>query len=325
MQLLRRLSLPALFVLGSSFGFTTSASAQLYGPGTSSLSTFAYLDAGNLSADGSGNVSALYTTVDYSPTGQFVATSGSQSFTGNNRAGVQQTMTLSGNAKAAADYGILHAYASAQVDNPYYNAANPTYFTGYSNGGSFNPNGSPQYLQAVGQALFQDTLTLNPFTDPIVALRYVFHIDGSVVNDQHAYAFLAFSAGTNSTVFSATSTTDWATPDWNVTPGAPIPISGNFGAVVQVNTGDVNTPEGVTVGGTADFYDTLTLGEIDLLDASGNLVTGATYLTASGAHYNIFGATYGAAAVPEPASLSLLASLFCVGAGYGLKRRRSRA
>src|SRR5579863_1431140 len=123
MQLLNRIFIPALLMLGSSILCATPASAQLYGPGNSSVSTFAYLDAGNLSADGSGNVSALYTAVDYSPAGQPVSVTNSSSFTGKDSGGAQQTRMLSGTAQAAADFGILHAYASGEVDNPYYNAA----------------------------------------------------------------------------------------------------------------------------------------------------------------------------------------------------------
>lgn len=325
MQSLRRRLFPAALILGAALGIAGSASAQLVGPGSSSLQTFAYLNAGNISADGSGNISALYVTVDYSPTGQPVSTTGGQSFTGLDSAGALQTMTLSGSAQAAAGYGVLHAYATGTVDNPYFNAANKPFFTGNGPGGQNNSDGSPQYLEAVGQALFSDTLTLNPTTDPIVGIRYVFHLDGSVTDDQRAYAFLGFSAGTHQAGFSATGTADWATDTWSVTPGSPIPISGNFGAVLQVNTNDPNTPEGVSVSGTADFYNTLTISEIDLLDAAGNPVTGATYLTASGAQYNIVGATYGPAAVPEPGSMSVFASLLCVGAGWCFKRRRSRA
>jgi hypothetical protein len=317
MQSSGRNLLSAMVALGTCFALASSAGAQLYGPGSASLSTFAYMDAGNISADGSGNVSALYTAVQYSPTGQPVSVTSSVNFTGNDSNGVQQTMTHSGTAMAAADYGVLHASATGELDNPYYNSANKPYFTGYGPGGQSNPDGSPQYLQVVGQAIFNDTLTLNPTVDPIVALRYQFHVDGSVTNTQDSYAFLSFAAGSNSIVFETTSTTDWSTPDWNVTPGAPIPIGGSFGAVFGVNTAD--TPEGVTVSGTSDFYNTLTLTGIQLLDANGNPVNGATYLTASGTHYNIVGATYGPAATPEPGCIAYIVGVGVVGAAW---RRR---
>ena len=318
----RLLSIPlALALLGS---LSLSAHAQLYGPGTSSLTSIALIEEGNISSDGSGNIAAYPTVEQYSATGQAVTATGSQSFTGMDSQGNTQTMTISGTGQALAQYGTLHAYASGTITNPYYNAANPAYYAG---GSQPNLAGSPQYLQVVGQTLFSDTLTLNPTTDPIVGLRYIFHLDGNVINDQHSYAYLAFSSGTDSTTFFTSpgvSGGDWATGEWNVTPGGPIDMSGNFGAVFGANTNFYNTPEGVDVSGTADFYNTLTLSSIQLLDAAGNQVNGATYLTASGAQYNILGATYGPAAVPEPGSVALVVGLGISGAGF-LARRRKQA
>lgn len=321
MQSLKRF-LPALVVLGANFSVAASADAQLFGPGTSSLSSVALLGAGNISSDGTGNIAVYPTAEQYSSTGQAVMAAGSQTFTGNDSQGNSQVMTLSGTAKAQAEYGVLHAYATGQVLNPYYNAANPAYYPG---GTQPNRAGSPQYLEVFGQTLFSDTLTLNPTIDPVVGLRYIFHLDGNVVDDGHDYAYLSFSAGQYSTTFFTSPGVtggDWATPEWNVTPGSPILMSGNFGAVFLVNADVSFTPEGQTVSGTADFYNTLSLSSIQLLDANGNQVNGATYLTASGTHYNVLGATYGPAAVPEPGSIALLVGLGISGATLFLKRRR---
>ena len=204
-------------------------------------------------------------------------------------------MTLSGTGKALANYGALHVYASGTVDNPYYNASNPTYFTGFTNNGKVNPAGSPQYLSVSGQAVFNDTLQLSSPNDPIIGYRYLFHVDGNITNAGNASAFFAFSAGGNSIVFETntegSNSADWATPEWTFIPGDFIHFGGTFGAVFTVDA--ANTPEGQSVSGTSDFYNTLTISGIQLLDANGNQVTGATYLTASGAQYNIQGATYG--------------------------------
>ncbi len=309
-------------------GLTVSARAQLVGGGTSSLSSYAYLDAGNISSDGSGNIAAYPVTGadQYSATGQEVTATGSQSFTGLDSLGTSQTMTLSGTAKAKAEYGVLHAYASGTVTNPYYNAANPAYYAG---GPAPDPAGSPQYLQVVGQTLFSDTLTLNPTMDPIVGLRYVFHLDGNVNDAGHDYAYLQVQSGTDSTTFFTSpgvSGGDWATPTWSVTPGTPISMSGNFGAVFLVNVDPAFTTAGQTISGTADFYNTLSLSSIQLLDANGNQVNGATFLTASGTQYNVLGGTYGTAGpdgTPEPGSVALLISTGLVGAG-SLARRKAR-
>jgi hypothetical protein len=313
-QLLKRLFLPTVLVFANCLGFAAPASAQLFGPGSSSVSSFAYVGAGNLSNDGSGNVAVWPTLAQFSPTGLPVIASGTLTFTGTDGNGTPNAMmSLIGTGKAAADYGVLHAYASGEVDTPYYNATNPTYYAGSSNGGKLNIAGSPQYLQVLGQAAFMDTLTLKPTIDPIVGIRYQFHVDGNVDDDQHAYADLGNTPGMP--------TTDWATPTWNVTPGAPIPIAAYFQAVFHVNA----AVENGTVQATADFYNTLTVTSIQLLDANGNQVNGATYLTASGTHYNVLGGTYGPAATPEPGSVALLVGLGVSGATCLLKRRRTRS
>ena len=302
----------------------SSAQAQLYGSGTASVSSVALVEAGNISSDGSGYIAAYPTVEQYSPTGQAVLATGSQSFTGLDSQGNSQTMTLSGTGKALAEYGILHAYATGTVTNPYYNATNSAYYAG---GSQPNLAGSPQYLEVAGQALFSDTLTLNPTIDPVVGLRYIFHLDGNVVDDGHDYAYLSFSAGQYSTTFFTSPGVtggDWATPEWNVTPDSPIPMSGNFGAVFLVNASPDFTPAGVAINGTADFYNTLSLSSIQLLDANGNQVNGATYLTASGASYNILGATYGPAAVPEPGFVAMLIGMGFSGAGFFARRKNAR-
>lgn len=320
---------PIALALGGSFGLASNASAQFYGPGSSSLNTFATLSAGNLNADpGAGFIPVLPFAQDYSPVGGFVTASGSHSFTGKDSHGVTQTMTLSGTAQTKAEYGVLHAYAQATLVNPYYNAVNNPYYTGDGPRGVRDPNGSPQYFQVAGQATFEDTLTLNPVTDGIVTLRYHFHLDGNVVDSGHSYSYFAYSAGANSTTFftdpSFNNSVDWTTPDWNVTPGSPIALSGNFGAVFLVNVSPDFTTEGETISGTSDFYNTLKLIGIDLLDSHGNIVNGASYLTASGTHYNIAGATYGPSAVPEPGATALLAGMGVAGVGLFASRRRRK-
>jgi hypothetical protein len=315
--------MPALWALGCSLALANSVSAQVFGPGTASRSSYVFIGAGNL------NTSLSYIpewtiASQGDPMGAAITTSGGQSFSGNDSQGNPQTMMLTGSAAAKADFGILHASVTGEVDNPYYNADNPAYYDG---GDAPNSNGSPQYLSVDAHATFQDTLTLNPISDPVVKIRYIFHVEGNVT-DPHAYAVLGFSAGNNSASFfnTDTSTPDWATPDWDVTPGAPIPIQGDFAAAFLVNTNFYNTPEGVNVLATANYYDTLTLTSIQLLDANGDQVNGVSYLTASGTHYNVLGGVYGAASsVPEPGSLSLLAGFGLTGAVCGLKFRRSRA
>ncbi len=319
---------PVLLALGGIFGAASSASAQLYGPGTFSLSSSATLGAGNISADGSGNISLLPFAGAFSPQGSAVTATGSHSFTGKNSHGITQTMTLSGTASAKAEFGLLHASAQSMLTNPYYNATNNPYYTGDGPGGVRDQAGSPKYLETFGQTLFNDTLTLNRFSDGVVALRYHFHLEGNVIDSGHSYAYLQYSDGIDSETFftdpSFNNFVDWVTPNWNVTSGSPIALSGNFGAVFLVNVSPDFTTEGVTISGTSNFYNTLSLSGIDLLDAHGNIVNGASYLTASGTHYNIAGATYGVSAVPEPGAMDLLAGMGVAGIGVFASRRRRK-
>jgi hypothetical protein len=329
MQSLNRSLTSTLLTLGATLLLTGPACAQLYGPGSANVSTDAYVGAGNLDAN---NQIQLYdSSYQGDPAGGAVSVTGSQNFTGMDSQGNPQTMTEQGSAMASADYGILHAYASGSVTNPYYNAANPAYFTGGSNG--LNSNGSPQYLWIAGQATYSDAITFYNAPQPIQYVSYVFHLEGNITDAQHAYAFFAFSADDNSTVFFSPANVegpniaDWATPEWQLNSPDQITFAGNFGAVVGFNTNYYNTPEGQYASGIADFYDTLTLTGIQLLNANGQQINGVNYLTASGAQYNVMGATYGLSAVPEPGSMALLAGLG-FGAGIlrikrGAKKRRS--
>ena len=210
-----------------------------------------------------------------------------------------------------------------QVSNIYYNAANPTYYTGT---GPVNPTGSPDFFATFGSTTFKDTLTLGP--SDAVYLRYLFHYEGNITNAQYSNAYLSFSAGQYSTSFNTFSTQssgfisgDWTTPDWAVASGSPILMSGDFYAQVVARS---QYTQGVDVNGTSDFSNTLALSSIQLLDANGNQVNGATYLTASGTHYNILGAKYGPAAVPEPGSVALLVGVAVSGAGFLARRRQKR-
>lgn len=330
MQLLKRITLTSLLALACGLALASSASAQLIGPGSASRNTWISAAAGNLnsalpyipeynfgSVGDSNGAFITYTDAMGNPT-----TVGS-SFTGLDSQGNQQTMTFTAWGQAQADYGVLHALAGATITDLYYNESNPTFYTG---DGDPNPDGSPQYLDSVAHASFTDTLTLTGNTAGVVGIRYLFHIEG--VTGDNGYAVLGFNAGSNgATFFSDDPTTpDWATPEWSVAAGTPIDISADFAASYGANTTYYTDTEGAGISGTADFFDTLTLTGIQLLDANGNQVNGVSYLTASGTHYDVLGGVYGGApsSVPEPGGIALLAGLGLPGLAYGLKRRQAR-
>ncbi|GEM_PF-6898886 len=296
-----------LAILGS-LAVASSASAQ-------SLNTYVQVGAGNLAADGS--IPIWRFNQNSSGIGAAVTASGSGSFSGLDSQGNAQTMTFSGSAAGKAEYGRLHSSARGIITNPYYNASNAPYYLG---GDAPNPNGSAQYLHAASQSQFNDTLYLNPFADNGVTIRYVFHLDG-VISPDHAYAYINFSAaGNNFLEFTESASTTFATPSWAVNSSLPIDLSTELGAVIGGNTNDPGTPEGVTGEGLADYYNTLTLESIQLLDADGNQVNGVEYRTASGTRYNLLGGIY--SPVPAPSSFAIFAVAGLTGAFGILKRRR---
>ena len=88
------------------------------------------------------------------------------------------------------------------------------------------------------------------------------------------------------------------------------------------NTNDSGTPEGVIGVGNADYYNTLTLDSIQLLDANLNQGDGVGYSTDSGTHSNLLGGHY--SVVPVPSSFALFAASGLIGAVGCFKRRRTR-
>ena len=290
-----------------------SASAQ-------SLSSYTEVGAGNLTDNG---IPIYRFDSQGNNTGAALTASGSGSWTGLDSHNVQQTMTFSGTASGKAEYGRLHASAQGTITNPYYNVSNAPYYTG---GDSPDPNGSAQYLIADAHTQFNDALHLNSFSDNGVKIRYVFHLDGNI-SQGHAYAYINFNifnaSENNFLEFTTDPSTDFATPSYKVNDSSqPIPFSTELVSVIGGNTNDSGTPEGVDGVGLADFYNTLTLDSIQLLDASDNQINGVSYYTDSGTHYNLLGGNY--SAVPAPSSFAIFAASGLIGAARILKYRRTR-
>lgn len=307
MHAFNRSFLPLGLALLGSITLVPAASAQ-------QLSSYVEVGAGNLD---NGNIPIWRFSSQGNNTGAPLTTSGSEAFSGLDSQGNAQTMTFSGSASSKAEYGRLHSSARGTITNPYYNAANAPYYTG---GNAPDPNGSAQYLIADAHSKFEDTLNLNPFADTGVTIRYVFHLDG-VISPNHAYAYLNFSAAGNSILeFTTNAVANFATPSWAVDSSQPIPLSTELVAVIGGNTNDPGTPEGITGEGVADYYNTLTLELIQLLDVNGDQVNGVGYTTASGTHYNLLGGFY--APVPAPSSLAIFAAAGLIGAIGCLKRRK---
>lgn len=232
-----------------------------------------------------------------------------QSFTGMDRSGNQQTMRFTGETRSSASFGRLHVYTQATVVNNYFNEDNPVYFNSDTN--ITNPDGTPDTMNSLGFAGFNDTLQFGGQLEFGYKARYIFHVDGynigpgtladmSVTIAGNNEAFFAFDQGYNNAI--------WATQSYEINGITPQEIA------VQFSTQVVNDAwlydDAITFSGLSDFSSTLTLDRIEVVDANGDLVTDGIWLTSgSGTNYNL---------VPEPASMAALG----LGVTALLKRRK---
>ena len=285
-----------------------SASAQY------SLSVYDFVGAGqDYSFLGTGVSNATGAAASYTDT---------QSWTGKDSHGNTQTMTLTGTAFGSAEFGRLHASASATLFNPYYNASNPVFFDGF---GAIDPNGSPAAVEVEGRSGYKDTFTYTGFEGTGYKVRYIFHIDGLSDGDFNNFALVNFRAGGDPTDVIQTSARvlDASTASHDVTWGVPFTIENLFYAI-DTQLLDNNNPayvEGQTLRGSADYSATMVLSGIQIVDAGGNQVNGWGFESASGTHYNLLGGQYGI--VPEPGSIALLTGMCVTGANF-LRRRVRR-
>lgn len=272
----------------------------------SSVSSLA--DVGVVNASISPYIGVLNTSE--SDTGASVSANATPSFTGLDRNGVSQTMTFNGTVSASAQYGQLHSASSGTVTNSYFNANNPVYFN--SNDNSFDPAGSPSALVSIGFASFTDTLQFGGALQAGYQARYIFHVEGTN-SGYGALADLSVTiAGHNENFFAGNVgqlETDWSTQSYAIDGTNPQGIMVQFSNQFVLNAEDV--ADGSNVTGTSNFSDTLTLAGIEIVDASGNPVSGVTVNSDSGMAY---------AMVPEPASVTFL----LLGAVWLLRRERRR-
>ena len=307
-------------------GFATFLGLSVSSSQSQTLETILGLSAGNRTANGQGYY-ATYTSVNYTPSGGAITSSGHQGFSGKDSHGVTQNMAYSGVQTGQSDYGSLHASSTLSVTNPYHNASNPIYYNDVT---AQNNNGSPDVLISLAQTHWTDTININPLRDGIVSTVYYFHIDG--VQGAYSFANLAFTSGLDSTSFgtpyqSASSiSANWVTPTWNAT--SRLQISGYFQAVSTLYLDQNIYSEGQSISSSASFDNTLTLTSIQFLNANGAQVNGAYFTSDSGAHYNVLGGIYGvrpSSAVPEPGAIALLiCSGVSGGAMFMIRKRKSK-
>lgn len=244
-------------------------------------------------------------------------------FTGLDGGSHPQTMTMTGDTWAAADFGVLRSRTRVSLQNLYYNAANPEYWDGTN----INTAGSPDIFLSDARASFTDTFTFSGGTDPNATVQFEYTLDGTFTQSQPdiGYAFIELWYNGDGYDMSTTQ-------NHSVITTVPLPVY--WDTPIEVTTthitdfrfdlkgGQLQTPtpysEGGSVFSDVDFYHTARLTGITILDSGGNPITDFTLASGSGTTYPV-----STQAVPEPASVGLLAGMLAV--AFACKRRNRAA
>ncbi len=234
------------------------------------------------------------------------------SFSGNDRGGNPQQMTLNGTAYSSATYGHMHVYGSGTVTNSYYNSANQPYT---DQNGNVNANGSPDLLAVHGNAGWNDTFTYTGLQGTGYTVNYYFGLKGTAVGDVEAGLNFSTSDPNAPSYNPRTSQGSalWITPAYQVNWGVPFDVSADFygGMTTYVS----QKPDRSTYTATGDYAHTLDLNGIQVLDSTGHPVTGWSLTSASGTQYPL------GSAVPEPGGVAMAAGIASLCTLFGLRRR----
>ncbi|MBS1705677.1 MAG: PEP-CTERM sorting domain-containing protein [Armatimonadetes bacterium] len=242
--------------------------------------------------------------------GAFAQASASKSFTGLDQSSGSRTMSFDGICRTSSSFGFLHSYSELHATNVYYNANNPSY---QHPDGSIDENGSPETLVSLGFAGFNDTLHFGGSLQSGYKARYIFHCSGTNsgvgyladmafgIEGYQDESFFSFGQGYNSDI--------WATQSYDINGITPQKVHVQFSNQVVFDLW--NYDMGSNLDGVSDYSSTLVLDHIEVVDSSGNLVSGVTVTSDSGTQYQV---------VPEPGTLLIL-----VGGLAAFRRARRKA
>ena len=254
---------------------------------------------------------------DYS--GGVASNSDNVSYTGLDGNGDSATMQLQYNAQAQASATGLKSSAMATLTNAFYNAANDPFVTNTSF--DTDPNGIPSQISVSSAAVINETLTVVGAPD-LATLVVSLTIDGTTIGrfspDNYvggAVAQVYRTGGCSSycNVFS-TGYSDTLQSYNDVVSAAYSVVGGdvNFGLELATRVdyaldwseygGDAILPD--LLSGSADFFNTVTIGEFRGYNASGAQVNLVSVTGSGGQQYNVGTVS----TVPEPASLALMSA-----------------
>lgn len=275
------------------------------GASAQSRTSFASTAGANSLYDSDAPLNFFAFTSDFNSSGSLASASVNRNFVGLNAAGATKTMNFTGSATATGNYGILRTTGVGTLSNSYFNANNAPYYN--ADDDELNNAGIPDTFLAAGSAAYSDTLIYGGTAQGYKS-RYTFNLHG-IVSGTHARTFLNVNIAGNLESFEVLGSGEIFQ---NFTTNAYfIGTSGltmNVALTSEFRATTNGTPEAVTITGKSLFDQTVTLGGIEVLDTSNNVVTNWTVSSASGTTY-----------VPEPAS-----GLLAGAAMLGLLRRRGR-
>lgn len=224
---------------------------------------------------------------DYSNTGAPTSAAYVTTFSGMDRNGQPQTLNYSATNNNSAQYGHLQSFSHLELQNTYYNVANPAY---QLPDGSINPAGSPDNWVSLGFSAFTDVLHFGGSMQAGYRARYHFQYDGDNAGEGALADLSANVDSFNDTFFATASGPNhgiWTTQSREII-GLSQSIGAQFSTQANLNAYDV--PDGQTYSITSDFL--VTLVGIEVLDANDNPVSGWSVTSDSGTIYP----------VPEPCS-----------------------
>ena len=241
-----------------------------------------------------------------SDTGRPVEIMFNRSFEGIDRNGDEQTMTFTGAASASAEFGRLRAAADGTVSNAFFNEDNPPFFDGEE----FDEGGVPDFFAPRATASFTDTLQYGGTATGYTS-RYLIRLTGNITGEGASVTVeLAHSSGGRNVFFFSEPGAYDQTLSSEAFVGGPNQTF-SLSLISEFQTSLEIEEDGDTISGSADFGNTLELVAVEVRDEDGNLLSGSQVTSESGTSYDI-------RAVPEPATLALLAA----GVPLVLRRRR---
>lgn len=286
-------------------------------PGVASRSAYTFGGATNITTANNPDASTPIIDADYSNTGGPVSIAPFfESYTGLDSQGDERTMTFTGSGSASAGFGVLRAAATGSVTDAFFNNANDPY---YDPNVGINSDGVPDYFSVTSEAKFTDQLIYGGTASNYTSTYYL-HLTGNIIGDGSGFVVVEMDHGVNGQQSSQMFYTDGA---YDILIESQAFVSSpnqqfSIRLFTSFQTSMEYANDGQDYSGTANFANTLDLVGVSVQDNDTGLYLNQGDISSeSGTTYAIKTPAV-TTAVPEPASISLLA----MGGLLMLSRRR---